>query len=102
MNSASYKAHYGISPASHQFLPLKSKYSPQQYLFKHPESLLPIMPEMKQVTLQFCTFYYFTSYAGDEKTKHSKWNGRKHSLNLTCSKLLCEYNFYLFLLFPNI
>jgi len=34
-------------------------------------------------------------------TKHSEINGRKHSLNLMCSKFLREYN-YMLLLFPNI
>jgi len=51
------------SPASQHFLPLRSKYSPQRPVFEHPQSVLPLVCEIKfhihtnqQVKLWICIF----------------------------------------------
>jgi hypothetical protein len=50
------------SPAALCFLPVRSKYSPQHLVLKHPQSVLPLVRQKfhnctKQlVKLRFCTF----------------------------------------------
>jgi hypothetical protein len=36
-----------FSPSYYHFIPFLSKYSPQNPVLKHPQSVPPLMPEMK-------------------------------------------------------
>jgi hypothetical protein len=81
------------SPASHHFLPLRSKYSTKYPIFRHLKlcSFLsmryhvshPYKTTGKIIVL--CILIYICSLIGDEKTKDSELHNSKHSLNLMWS-----------------
>jgi len=81
------------SPVSCHFLPLRSKYSPQQPVLKYPQSMLfPV--------IIFCTVWTPSFWRGDRKIKYLEENSIKHSPNLTAlNAILVYYCHFLYLNF---
>jgi hypothetical protein len=98
-----------LSPFSHHLIPLRTKYSHQHPVLKHPLSMLfrkcqspsflPIQNNWQNYGVLYFNLYVPRHEAGRIKTE---LNGSKRSPNLVCCSSLCARNIDLLVLLPDI